>query len=269
MKNNPKQAKYPVEVAAGRTGRLKKRAKTVRVLIIVLTVFILCLLFLTLALPHFLVKEISVKGADRYDETKLVELSGIQIGEEILTVNLDSAVDAILANCPYVRSVSVTVHLSGKVVLNVTEEKAPMYAKEDGLFVSFSDSFTVLEVKETAEGFSGFLFVELPVMTSLRAGGRVKFRAEDEWAKKTLLTLRERLLHGSYADKLTEISVQKEREIFYVLNGNCKIILGEVKELDEKDNLLAELLKQRGGLPTEPITIDLSNPKKIIVTSGN
>ncbi len=269
MKNDNKNDRYLTDkVATGRTGRTKRRAKIVRISILVLSIILLCLLFLTLALPHFLVKEVSVKGAGRYTAEELVALSNIKIGEEILAVDMNSAIDAILKNCPYVHSVSVTVHLSGKVVLNVVEEKDLMYAEEDGIYVSFSRSFSVLEIKESAEAFSDFLYVELPVMTSLRAGGRVRFASGDEWAKEALLSLVERLKKSSYGDKLTKISVKNEREVYYVLDGKCKVILGEMKELDEKEALLEGLFKQKGGIPQTPTTFDLRDPKKIIETPG-
>ena len=267
MKNDNKNNKYLTnKVATGRTGRIKRRAKIVRISILILSLIVLCLLFLTLALPHFLVKEVSVKGAERYSAEELVELSKIKIGEEILAVDMDSAIDEILKNCPYVHSVSVTVHLSGKVVLNIVEEKDLMYAEEDGLYISFSKSFSVIEIKESAEEFSGFLYVELPVMTSLRAGGRVKFASGDEWAKETLLALADRLKKSDFGDKLTIVSVKNERELYYVLDGKCKVILGEMKDLDAKESLVEGLLVQKGGIPSTPTTFDVRDPKKIIET---
>lgn len=268
MKPDHKKDNYLKSVATGRNGKTKRRAKIVRISIFALSGIILCLLFLTLAFPHFLVKEVSVKGANRYDKDDIIALSGIKVGEEILAVDLDRAISEILENCPYVRAASVTVHLSGKVVLNLTEEEEPMYTEEDGLFYSFSKSFSILEIKENADEFSGFLYVEFPVMTALRGGSRVRFGADAEWAQKALPSLVEHLRKTTYGDKLTEVSVKNERELFYVLDGTCKVILGEAKELDEKEALLAELLKQRGGIPDTPTTFDLRDPKKIIETPG-
>ena len=225
---------------------------------------ILCLLFLTLAFPHFRVKEVEVKGANRYSEAELIQLSGIEIGDEIFAVNLDHAINSILKNCRYIRLISVTVHLSGKVVLNITEEDYPMYTKKDGQYISFSQSFTILGCEETAEDFAGFLYVELPDLTAFGEGGEVKFASGDKWAKTTLLSLIERLRKGNYGDKLTAVSVKNERELFYVLDGRCKVILGEAKDLDQKEARLSEILKQKGGIPETPTTFDLRNPEKII-----
>lgn len=268
MKRIEEHNRYLTEAAPERAGKTHRRAKIIRILILILVGVLACLAFLVLAFPAFRVREVRVKGAKRYSEEEIVELSGIRLGEEVLSLDLDGAIQKILSNCPYVKSISITSRPSGQVVVKLVEESNVMYTKQDGLYYSFSESLSVLEVKETDEAFSDFLFVELPADTAIKKGGRVTFSEENLWAKEKLFSLSDRIRKSPYGDTLTAISLRSERALFYVLGEHCKVILGEDKQFDEKSALLQGLLAQKGGLPTSDTTIDLSDPKKIIESPG-
>ena len=268
MKRTDEKSRYLTEADPGRAGKTRRRAKIIRILILVLLVLLACLAFLVLAFPAFRVREVTVKGADRYSEEEIISLSGISIGEEVLSLNLNAAIQNILANCPYIKSLSITSHPSGQVVLKIVEEANLMCTEKDGIYYSFSESLSVLEVKETDEGFSGFLFVELPADTLLKKGSKVTFSESGAWAKDALFLLADRIRKGPYGESFTMLSVQSERELYYVLDHRCKVVLGEAKQLEEKETLLGELLAQKGGIPEDETTIDLSDPKKIVESPG-
>lgn len=248
--------------------RKKQQGRTARLLrasIFVLVVLLVFLSFLALALPRFHVREVSVEGASFYDPAEVEALAGIHPGDAVLEIDLDERMGNILAKCRYLKSVAISVHLSGRVVIALEEEKNLMYTKRGEVYYSFSDGFKVIE--QSDEPFSDFLFVELPDGVLLSPGYAAEFYGASAFAKDLLVPLVERLQNGAFAKNLTFVSVANEHEIFFILGENCKVILGENRALDEKEKALRAILDKEysGRLPGEPKTFDLSDPAKISV----
>ena len=268
MKSTEEQSRYLTEAAPERARKTRRRAKIFRALILALLGVLACLAFLVLAFPAFRVREVTVSGAKRYSEEEIIELSGIRVGEEVLSLNLDGAIRKILSACPYIKTLSVTSRPSGQVVFRLVEEENVMYTYSGGLYYSFSESLSVLEVKETSESFSDFLYVELPVDTQIKKGSKITFSEKNAWAKDTLFLLAERIRQGPYQEMLTQLSVRSDRALWYVLDRRCKVILGEATLLELKEALFEQWLEKKGGIPDEETTVDLSDPKKIIESPG-
>ena len=57
---------------------------------------------LLLILPAFRVKTVTVEGNSFYSDEQIIACAGIGIGEEILALDADAAIDRILEGCPYV-----------------------------------------------------------------------------------------------------------------------------------------------------------------------
>ena len=251
-----------------RVGKSKKAARVLRVLAPVLLVLIFCAAFLRLALPRFLVKGIEVRGASIYTSEELLSLSQIEIGEEVLAVDLDRAVSSILSACPYIRSVTATVRLTGRVVLNITEEKNLMFTERNGVYYSISERLKVLETSLDESAFSSFLYAELPDDAILHEGNVVQFGKGEEWAKDAIADLVGHVRAGKYGASLSGVSVKSEHNLSYVLNGTCRVLVGDASNMEEMDRLLESYLRSKGGIPSSPTTVDLRDPQKIIESPG-
>ena len=75
---------------------------------------------LLLVLPALKVQSILVEGTERIDEERVIEASGISIGDEILALNTDEIVERI-AQTEGVETVKVRTSLSG-VSIEIVED---------------------------------------------------------------------------------------------------------------------------------------------------
>ncbi|MBQ7173361.1 MAG: FtsQ-type POTRA domain-containing protein [Clostridia bacterium] len=259
MKTTERETKYLNDATPVHLAKRGRVAKILRIGILVLAIVLVLLSFLALALPRFRVREVAVEGASFYRPDEIISASGIRAEDPVLEVDIDRSIQNILAKCRYIKSVSISVHLSGRVVISLEEETCLLYTERDGRYYSFSDSLKIIE--EADEPFADFLFVELPHDVTLQTGRAIQFRDSAVFAKSILIPLVNWLENGAFAEHLTAVSLEKERKISFELDGKCKVILGEYRELDKKEKWLKEILAD--GIPQSPCTIDLSGKNPI------
>lgn len=96
-------------------------------LITVLTVVLALVLGMSV---FFRVKYITVTGANVYSVDTIREISGIKIGDDLLTFGRTKACGQIIANLPYVKSARIGIKLPDTVNIEI-EEEAVVYSIQD------------------------------------------------------------------------------------------------------------------------------------------
>ena len=100
----------PKEVQNRKKGKRKRRISPRRAVLISVTV-LLCMIAAissVLVLGRFLrVKEFDVIGISRYEKTELIAASGIKRGDLLYDVDEEAVASTMLAECPYLESVTV------------------------------------------------------------------------------------------------------------------------------------------------------------------
>lgn len=104
------------------------RDKLIVQLISVLSVVIAMMLGLSV---FFKVDRITVSGAQSYPAWTIVENSGIEKGDNLLTFSRAKAVSQILANLPYVKDVRIGIKLPDTVNIEVKETDVSYAIKDD------------------------------------------------------------------------------------------------------------------------------------------
>lgn len=114
----------------------KGHAKTRLKIFIFIFVLALCLVFLLFA-PFFNIKSIKVEGSSRYTAEKIIETSGIMIGENgfrklrldpeaILELRLFDSEEKI-GQLPYVKSCTVKIVFPDSIIIHITEREPAAY----------------------------------------------------------------------------------------------------------------------------------------------
>ena len=215
---------------------------------------------LLLILPTFRVKTVTVEGNSFYSDEQIIACAGIGIGEEILALDADAAVDRILAGCPYVDSVSVRSKSPTSICIEVREKTNLMYTAFNGKYIAFDGSFTVVSQSQTADAFSDLLFVELPPIAALSLGGPIHFANEKtdmSYVSELLDTLRAR----KELDRVSYVDFSQKYSVSYVLDGRCRVVVGGVGDLGIKLALAENILATKDGSDAYAV-VDVSSTEK-------
>ena len=102
----------------------------------------------------FKTEKIVVVGNDRYSDQKIIELSGIKTGENLVRIDKEKANESITKEFPYIESVNITRKFPSTVEIN-TKMVVPIAAIEtNGTYAIISESAGVVELgaKEIPKG---------------------------------------------------------------------------------------------------------------------
>ena len=218
----------------------------------------ICLVgLLLIVLPMFRVQRIEVEGNTYYSDDEIRIASGIEIGEELLAIDME-AVKTGIWKLDYVDSFKVVRSLNA-VRIVIEERKNVMYTEFNGKYFSIDREMRVLE--ESAEPFSSFLPVTLPTIASLRVGDQLVF--EEEGVDLTYVTELLDILnaHGTICS-VTSMDVSKKYSVSYVLSGSCRIELGSVSRMDGKLTMIDTILERKGGATAALSVIDVTDLQK-------
>ena len=100
-----------------RRGRFSSLYRILSVLLVAAALTVACVVF-------FRVNEVTVEGGQRYTAQEIIEASGIQTGDNLITLSKSRVAGNIIARLPYVRSVSIDRLLPDGVLITVTEHVA-------------------------------------------------------------------------------------------------------------------------------------------------
>lgn len=223
----------------------RKTLAMLRAAMVVAGGMIVVLGLLLIILPSFRVKKIVVDGASIYSVQEIMQCSGIEVGDELLALDINEAIHNILNDCPYVDSVSISNESISTIRITVKEKGNLMYTAFNGKYVAFDSSFHVLSEAADEEVYEDLLYVELPPIAALSVGGSMYF-ANAETDMNYVGELLDTLDEKGILEDVTSIDFSKKFQVSYVMNGKCLVELGRVGDLDTKLMLVREILDARG-----------------------
>lgn len=215
---------------------------------------------LLLVLPMFRVKNIEVEGNSYYTAEQIIAPSMIEVGDEILTLDIDSAYDQIFEQCAYVSSVKV-VRYPFKVKIVIKERENVTVTEHNGKYYTLSDRFLVLEESDTAEAFSAFPEVILPEIAHLSVGETVEFE-NGETDLTYLFDLMQSLKQSGKFDDVVSIDCAKKFGVSYVRGDRFRVELGAVSDIETKLELVDLILARKVGDDATCAVVNVSDLKK-------
>ena len=217
-----------------------KTLALIRGIILILCALIVLLGTLLLVLPMFRVKT-------------------IEVGDEILVIDVENAYDQIFEQCAYVSSVKI-VRYPFKVRIEIEERENVTVTEYNGSYYTLSDRFLVLEQSDTAEAFEAFPLVTLPEVASLTVGNYVQFSNAAE--PTYLFDLMDALKEADCFDDVVSIDCSQKFHVSYVKNDRFRVELGAVSDMQTKLELVDLILLRKAEAPDVFAVVDVSNLKK-------
>jgi cell division protein FtsQ len=216
---------------------------------------------LLLVLPMLRVRQIQVKGNQLYSTEQIIEIAGIETGEELLMVDKAQMTDNIFRACQYVDEVSIGKYFPGIVCITVKEKQNVMVTEFNGKYYTVDREFCVLEELGEGADLSGLLQVTLPQISSLAVGGTLHFE-NGETDLSYITELIDALDAWGVLPSVTYLDFSKKFSVSYVMQDTCRVELGKVSDMTAKLTMVDEILTRRGGVDADCAVVDVSNLQK-------
>lgn len=270
-----------------------KRASARRLLL-----FSLCcgggiVLFLSIYLVSGLwrVTEVSAHDGALYSSAQVLEASGVETGESMLSFDAFGVARDLRERLPLLKQIKVRRRPGGRVIISFEEETAVYYTQHHTNYYMISaETREVLCVDARPQEARrvGAVYLGLPETARVRVGEEISFInlpyepvskpvelvtyeiETDEPAVENAYVFEfvEALMTSPLAPRVTGMELGDRFDLWFVLDGSIKVKVGNMDELDRKLTVTERSLRDRaeegfdaGGLPT---LVDVSSPARII-----
>ena len=202
---------------------------------------IVVLVLTMLLLPMLKINKIVVEGNTYYDDETVAQMAGIATGDELLGWNMQDSCDALMEAYPYAKDIYISINFF-TVKIVIVEKQTVMYAEHQDQYFSFDRGLRVLEIKtDGEEAFSPFLRVKLPNILSVQAGYTVQF-ANAETDVSYLTKLLDVLNDHDLLESVTYVDFSERFSLSFVLSNSVRVEIGELRDMNDKLDLLTREL---------------------------
>ena len=202
----------------------------------------------------FKVNTIEIQGNTVYSAQDVIDASDIAIGDNLLTVNKDTAAGNIMARLPYVESVSIGRSLPDTIVIQVRESQSAFAVDtETNTVWLVSPQGKALE-RADAEKLEQYPQIIGVVLRSPTAGQSVS--SLDQKKLDAAIAVLTELEGTGVLEHVAAINVEKEYDIMLQYEDRYEIKLGGTDDLAYKIQYLSAILSELSDFQAG--TIDLS-----------
>lgn len=238
-----------------------------RNLFYVLFGLMMCVIFgVACAAIFFNTSEIRVEGCSIYEDYLIRECSGIEMEQNLYSIDQKAVEDSIIAQYPYIKSVNVELHFPSTVTLVVEEEVPTYYFELCGQYYILSESLRVLEItdnlNETAVPDADLLNIRTLNVSYAVAGHQIVF--EDvgyySYAQKMLSTFE----NSQIADHITLVDFSDKYNIYVIYDHRYRIEFGSVEDIAKKITIAQKIMEVFEDRDTGIINVE-SDPGYVIL----
>lgn len=191
--------------------------------------------------PYLAIKEIKIAGNRKVSMAEVLELAGVNIGDNLLKINVAEIKKSVRLN-PWISEASVTRNFPDRINIEIKERKPIAFINLDGLY--FVDETGIIFKKASFEDE-----LDLPVITGLKREDIEEGAKTSELAIQAvnlLHILAEKVIFAN--EELSEINVDKTYGLtLYTMQQGTRIELGE-GEFTDKIARLEKVINSRNGL---------------------
>lgn len=206
--------------------------------------------------PKLEIKSITVAGNQRVAVAEVLDVSGLEEGQNIIAVDTSEVAERIEAH-PWVKRVSISRTLPDKVKIDISEEGALALINLDGLYVVNAEG-TIFKRYSPGDG------LDLTVITGLEDQD---IEDPEYRLAKGVLELIEFLRgrDGVGLKDISEINVDsKLGYTLYTMNEGVRLDMGS-GDMEGKFKALERVVGIRGGVLDGISAVDLNNDRGVVV----
>lgn len=245
---------------------LKRVSRNRKILAGIIGFIIIAVLCATLSMTVlFNISTIKVaKAGSYYTEKDIISASGLDVGDNMLRTDFDSAADRIEQMLPYVLEAQIKKTASGNVTITVKDDTASLIFKAENGFAVADSEGKVLEIlSEKPEKSSLIIFTAAKKLNAV-PGESIGF--EDSTEADIFNSLTAALKNADLYDKITGIDISKHSNIKVEYQGRMRIKLGDISDIDAKLEAASKTLEMENeNNPNTIAEVNAVNPKKVYV----
>ncbi len=225
--------------AARRRERPRRRRGGSVLLHLVATLLVVAVFLVCVAI-FFRVREIQVRGNAIYTADQVIEASGLQTGDNLVTIRRGPTAARIMAALPYVESAQVERVLPDTVVLTVTESDAVyLVTAEDGTGWLMNSAGRMLEQADVTAAS----YPRLTGVTAQAPEAGAQIVTEETSSLAAAQAVMELLESTDFLAEIVEIDVTRSYDIVLWYGTRFEIHLGTTDQLDYKLRYLTAILE--------------------------
>lgn len=201
----------------------------------------------------FKIDTIEVIGASRYSAEQIIEASELGNGQNLFTFNEGAAVDNIVTTLPYINTVSISRHLPGKVVMEVSDVTVVGAVQVNSNYVVIGTNGKMLElVDKLPENCPLLVGAEL---TKMELGENIEYANEQQ---KEALDAFAKALEDGEIDKITKIDIRDLYNVKATYDGRIDMEFGMSSDMDFKIRFARAVLDSGKITKNQKGSLDLS-----------
>lgn len=218
--------------------RRRKRRKRRYTVYYVLLMLIVVTAMVTLSLTVFFnVKTISVENNSIYQQSEIIQASGVEEGNNLLRMDTGQVEQKILDQFVYLDEVSVRRSLPSTLIITCTAaEQTYNYQMKDGTYAYISRNGRVLEISQAAPSDGAVTVLGLD-LENVQQGDFIQEGHSEQL--KRLSQVQEKIQNAGLSD-ITQIDLSDEDTIGIQYQGRIRI---EADDLSDMDYLLKAAVK--------------------------
>ena len=266
MKGSKKQKRNTSGGSAPHKGREKRRAAASRkarrrkrlLLIFYLVTFLIAIgaaVVLSITVL-FRIDTIQVTGQSRYTEQEIVQMSGIEVGENLFLADTATAKQQIEEKLPYIGRAKVSRRLPAKILITVEEAEISGAVEYGGGYAIVSPEGKVLEITSAIP--EGYSLIEGLDLKSADLGKKIVY--EDPEKQEMFTELAQSLAEHGIAP-ITRMDLTNLYDIVVEYDGRITMEFGLPSDIDFKVRFAKTILSEPDMAEAQGV-LDLSYCKE-------
>lgn len=246
-------------------GRNEKRRRKVRrnkflLKLMLLAMELLVLYFVLRRSTVFRVKFIDVTGNERLSRDRVLELSGVSYGENLLRISKKN-MEARIKEEPYIDTVHVKKKLLNRLLVEVAEKKPVAYFTVENSKVLVDAELSFLEVTDAKDDISDGIeckgFLETVPMDDDSLKKELAIHVTNDFFRP--------LFNSTLFSKIERLE-ESDQNIQIYCKDDTKVIFGDSFDADYKINLLSDIFRDLEAKQTHAKQIDMTQKFPVVMT---
>lgn len=229
----------PASIVSSDIIKRKKTRKRIRRGILIFILLASTAVILCLKLPYFNVSNITVTSNINVTKESIIDISGIENGNNIFYLKSNVARDLLLKN-QYIEKVSIHKILPSTINIDVNERKIMYYYKDKGKYLVIGNDGTLIEKKDD---ISKMKLVSLMGFDFEASKIGEKIKSDEDRKYDAISQIGELILSDNSKHVITKVDVSDVLNINVYFDNIC-VKIGAIENVKNKLNIAINILSQ-------------------------
>lgn len=189
----------------------------------------------------FKISDIQVTGNVIYSSQEILEVAGIEPGDNLFLINKKAIEESILENRGFVDTVTISRRLPDGVELNIRESQLLAYVELEGAYFIMNRKCEILS-KTDAAGAAGHIQIVGVEPLSPRVGELLTLGAAESAKEDYLADVMEMMLQKDIYRYVSMIDASNVSSLKFNYRGDLVVDLGKNEELARKFDMLESII---------------------------